>query len=77
MDTEETMITEPIDVKKTIEIEKNDESSINNEIIDSIDFTKLDTESLVSKLNSLLDSSPIQSMKAQIDEAKKVFLRSK
>ena len=73
MDTEETMITEPIDVKKTIEIEKNDESSINNEIIDSIDFTKLDTESLVSKLNSLLDSSPIQSMKAQIDEAKKVF----
>jgi len=73
MDTEETKRTEPIVDKENIEIEKTDESLKSNEIADAIDFTKLDTESLISKLQSLLDSAPIQSMKAHIDEAKKIF----
>ncbi len=73
MDTEETKRTEPIVDKENIEIEKTDESLKSDEIADAIDFTKLDTESLISKLQSLLDSAPIQSMKAHIDEAKKIF----
>ena len=73
MDTEETKRTEPIVDKENIEIEKTDESLKSDEIADAIDFTKLDTESLISKLQSLLDSAPIQSMKAYIDEAKKIF----
>lgn len=73
MSTEETKITEPIDDKKIIDIENSDESSENKEITISIDFNKLDTESLILKLHSLIDSSPIQAMKAYIDDVKKVF----
>lgn len=73
METEETKSTEPIVDNENIEAVKPDESLNNNDVVETVDFTKLDTESLITSLQTLLDSTPIQSMKPHVDEAKKIF----
>ena len=37
------------------------------------DFSKLDTEDLIVAVKAIVDTAPIQTIKAQIDEAKKIF----
>ena len=73
METEETKSTEPIVDNENIEAVKPDESLNNNDVVETVDFIKLDTESLITSLQTLLDSTPIQSMKPHVDEAKKIF----
>ena len=42
-------------------------------IIELEDFSKLDTEDLIAAVKTIVDTAPIQTIKSQIDEAKKVF----
>ena len=44
-----------------------------SKIIELEDFSKLDTEDLIAAVKTIVDTAPIQTIKAQIDEAKKVF----
>ena len=66
---EETNVTnqeEPNEVVETTEVETN-------LIVEDIDFNSLDTEDLIETVKTIVDTAPIQSIKKEIDEAKKVF----
>ena len=73
MNKEETKGTDEVVENENIEAVNLNEESENSETNDSIDLSALDTESLLSNLESLLNTIPIQSMKSKIDEAKKIF----
>ena len=73
MNKEETKGTDEVVENENIEAVNLSEKSENSEAKDSIDLSALDTESLLSNLESLLNTIPIQSMKPKIDEAKKIF----
>lgn len=70
---EETNVTNQVDDKEIIETGMPEETTENVVIVDMADYATLDTEDLIAAVKSLVDTAPIQTIKAQIDEAKKIF----
>ena len=70
---EETNLTNQVDDKEIIETTAPEQSTEAVEHVDMATYNDLDTESLIEAVKSLVDTAPIQSIKAQIDEAKKIF----
>jgi len=70
---EETNVTNQADDKEIIETSTPEETTENVVEIDMATYASLDTEDLIAAVESLVDTAPIQSIKAQIDEAKKIF----
>ena len=67
---EETNVTNQVEDKETIVPEQANVSAATTELEN---YIKLDTEDLIEAVKSLVDTAPIQSIKAQIDESKKIF----
>ena len=70
---EETNLTNQVDDKEIIETTAPEQSTEAVEHVDMATYNDLDTESLIEAVKSLVDTAPIQSIKAKIDEAKKIF----
>ena len=70
---EETNVTNQVDDNENAEQTISEEKTENVVTIGIEDFAKLDTEDLIAAVKSIVDTAPIQSIKAQIDEAKKIF----
>ena len=58
---------------KNLELNTSEGTIQSNKIIELEDFSKLDTEDLITAVKTIVDTAPIQTIKSQIDEAKKVF----
>ena len=70
---EEIDVTNQVTDNENLELSNSEETtqtSRNNELED---FSKLDTEDLIVAVKAIVDTAPIQTIKAQIDEAKKIF----
>ena len=70
---EETNVTNQVDDKEIIKTDTPEKTAENVLVVDIADYATLDTEDLIAAVKSLIDTAPIQSIKAQIDEAKKIF----
>jgi len=70
---EETNVTNQVNDNEIIETGTPEETTKNILVVDVADYATLDTEDLIAAVKSLVDTAPIQSIKAQIDEAKKIF----
>jgi len=70
---EETNVTNQADDKEIIETSTPEETTETVVVIDMATYASLDTEDLIAAVKSLVDTAPIQTIKAQIDEAKKIF----
>ena len=70
---EEINVTNQVDDKQIIETIAPEPTAKTVDQIDMATYNNLDTESLIAAVKSLVDTAPIQSIKAQIDEAKKIF----
>jgi len=70
---EETNVTNQVNDNEIIETGTPEETTKNVLVVDVADYATLDTEDLIAAVKSLVDTAPIQSIKAQIDEAKKIF----
>ncbi len=70
---EETNLTNQVDDNTTIETSTPVQPAETVEHVDMATYNNLDTENLIAAVKSLVDTAPIQSIKAQIDEAKKTF----
>ena len=70
---EETNVTNQVEDNEIIETSTPEETTENVLVVDMADYASLDTEDLIAAVKSLVDTAPIQSIKAQIDEAKKIF----
>ena len=74
-----TLTMEELDVTNQVTEDENSELSTSegtiqsSKIIELEDFSKLDTEELIAAVKTIVDTAPIQTIKAQIDEAKKIF----
>ena len=68
---EETNVTNQADDKEIIETSTPEETTEKVVEIDMATYASLDTEDLIAAVKSLVDTAPIQTIKAQIDEAKK------
>lgn len=69
---EESNATNQVEDKE-ITTEATVEETSQTEVVDMANYTTLDTEDLIAAVKSLVDTAPIQTIKPQIDEAKKVF----
>ena len=70
---EETKVTNQVEDKETIETFTPVNATVTDANTELENYIKLDTEELIDAVKSLVDTAPIQSIKAQIDEAKKIF----
>ena len=70
---EETNLTNQVDDKEIIVTSTPEQAPVIVEQVNMATYNDLDTESLIAAVKSLVDTAPIQSIKAQIDEAKKIF----
>lgn len=70
---EETKVTNQVEDKETIETFTPENATVTDANTELENYIKLDTEELIDAVKSLVDTAPIQSIKAQIDEAKKIF----
>jgi len=70
---EETNVTNQADDKEIIETSTPEETTETVVVIDMTTYASLDTEDLIAAVESLVNTAPIQTIKAQIDEAKKIF----
>jgi len=70
---EETNVTNQADDKEIIETSTPEETTETVVAIDMATYASLDTEDLIAAVESLVNTAPIQTIKAQIDEAKKIF----
>ena len=70
---EETNVTNQADDKEIIETSTPEETTEKVVEIDMATYASLDTEDLIAAVESLVNTVPIQTIKAQIDEAKKIF----
>lgn len=70
---EETNVTNQAEDKEFIETSGSEETTEESVVIDMATYASLDTEDLIAAVKNLVDTAPIQTIKAQIDEAKKVF----
>ena len=70
---EETNVTNQVDDNENAEQTTPEETTEKLVTVGVEDFSKLDTEDLIAAVKSIVDTAPIQSIKAQIDEAKKIF----
>ena len=74
-----TLTMKELDVTNQVTEDENSELSTSegtiqsSKIIELEDFSKLDTEELIAAVKTIVDTAPIQTIKAQIDEAKKIF----
>jgi len=70
---EETNVTNQVDDKEII-VTSTPKQAVEPVLqADMATYNDLDTESLIVAVESLVDTAPIQSIKSQIDEAKKIF----
>ena len=70
---EETNVTNQEADKEIIEVSTATETTKEIIVVNMADYTTLDTEGLIAAVESLVDTAPIQTIKSQIDEAKKIF----
>jgi hypothetical protein len=70
---EETNVTNQADDKEIIETSTPVETAEDTVLVDIANYATLDTEDLIEAVKTLVDTAPIQTIKAQIDEAKKIF----
>jgi len=70
---EETNVTNQEADKEIIEVSTATETTKEIIVVNMADYTTLDTEDLIAAVESLVDTAPIQTIKSQIDEAKKIF----
>lgn len=70
---EETNVTNQADDKEIIETSTPVETAEDTVLVDMANYATLDTEDLIEAVKTLVDTAPIQTIKAQIDEAKKIF----
>lgn len=70
---EETNVTNQADDKEIIETSTPVETAEETVLVDMANYASLDTEELIEAVKALVDTAPIQTIKAQIDEAKKIF----
>ena len=70
---EELDVTNQVTENENLELSTSEETTQTSKTIELVDFSKLDTEDLIVAVKAIVDSAPIQTIKAQIDEAKKIF----
>ena len=70
---EELEVTNQVTENKNSELSTSEETTQSSNIIELEEFSKLDTEDLIAAVKTIVDTAPIQTIKAQIDEAKKIF----
>ena len=70
---EESNVTNQADDKEIIESSTPEKVTETVAEIDMETYVSLDTEELIAAVKSLVDTAPIQTIKTQIDEAKKIF----
>lgn len=70
---EELDVTNQVTENENSKLSTSEETIQTSKIIELEDFSKLDTEDLIAAVKTIVDTAPIQTIKAQIDEAKKVF----
>lgn len=70
---EESNVTNQAEDKEIIAADVHVEESTSTEVVDMEKYATLDTEDLIAAVKSLVDTAPIQNIKPQIDEAKKIF----
>ena len=66
-------VTNQVTEDENSELSTSEGTSQSSKIIELEDFSKLDTEDLIAAVKTIVDTVPIQTIKAQIDGAKKVF----
>ena len=70
---EELDVTNQVTEDENSELSTSEGTIQSSKIIELEDFSKLDTEELIAAVKTIVDTAPIQTIKAQIDEAKKIF----
>ena len=70
---EELDVTNQVTEDENSELSTSEGTIQSSKIIELEDFSKLDTEDLIAAVKKIVDMAPIQTIKAEIDEAKKVF----
>ena len=70
---EEIDVTNQVTDNENLELSNSEESTQTSRNIELEDFSKLDTEDLIVAVKAIVDTAPIQTIKAQIDEAKRFF----
>ena len=70
---EELDVTNQVTEDENSELNTSEGTIKSSKIIELEDFYKLDTEDLITAVKTIVDKAPIHTIKAQIDEAKKIF----
>ena len=70
---EETNVTNQVEDKATIVTTTPEQATATVANTELENYINLDTEELIDAVKLLVDTAPVQSIKAQIDESKKIF----
>ncbi len=66
-------VTNQVTENENLKLSTSEETTQTSKTNELEEFSKLDTEDLIAAVKAIVDTAPIQTIKAQIDEAKKIF----